>query len=120
VCEERGSGIDKVVFQTEFYQLPAPSFEVIDEHTRSVLFAHKPFNDMDNEDRIRACYLHCCLKWVERKPMNNASVRERFGIEEQNKALASRIIKQTIDSKLIKPYDADAGVRNRRYIPSWG
>jgi len=119
VCEERGSGIDKVVFQTERHQLPAPLFEVTDEHTRSILFAYKPLNDMGKEDRVRACYLHCCLKWVERKPMNNASVRERFGIENQNKALASRIIALTIDSGLIKPHDADAGVRNRRYIPSW-
>lgn len=39
VCEERGSGIDKVVFQTELYQLPAPIFEVVDDSTRSVLFA---------------------------------------------------------------------------------
>jgi len=119
VCEERGSGIDKVVFQTELYQLPAPLFEVTNEHTRSILFSYKSLNDMDKEDRIRACYLHCCLKWVERKPMNNTSVRERFGIENQNKALASRIITLTIDSGLIKPHDADAGVRNRRYIPSW-
>ncbi|MGZ8934685.1 MAG: ATP-binding protein [Methylobacter sp.] len=119
VCEERGSGIDKVVFQTEFYQLPAPSFEATDEHTRSVLFAHKSLNDMNKEDRIRACYLHCCLKWVERQPMNNSSVRERFGIEEQNKAQASRIIKQTIEAGWIKPYDADAGVRSMRYLPFW-
>src|SRR5699024_12121125 len=34
VCEERGSGIDKVVFQTELYQLPAPIFETTDHHTR--------------------------------------------------------------------------------------
>lgn len=119
VCEERGSGIDKVVFQTELYQLPAPSFEATEEHTRAVLFAHKSLNDMENEDRIRACYLHCCLKWVEREPMNNTSVRKRFGIEERNKAQASRIIKQTIDAGLIKPYDSDVGVRNMRYIPIW-
>lgn len=29
ICEERGSGIDKVVFQTELYQLPAPVFESV-------------------------------------------------------------------------------------------
>jgi len=119
VCEERGSGIDKVVFQTELYQLPAPLFEKSDEHTRSVLFAHKTLNDMDKADRIRACYLHCCLKWVNREPMNNTSLRERLGIEEQNKAQASRIIKQTVDAEWIKPYDANAGTRNMRYIPFW-
>src|SRR5476651_2367404 len=26
ICEERGSGVDKVAFQTELYQLPAPKF----------------------------------------------------------------------------------------------
>jgi predicted HTH transcriptional regulator len=26
ICEERGSGIDKVVFLVELYQLPAPLF----------------------------------------------------------------------------------------------
>lgn len=40
VCEERGSGVDKVVFQTEVFQLPAPLFEVTGESTRAVLFAH--------------------------------------------------------------------------------
>jgi len=31
ICEERGSGWDKVVFQTELYQLPAPLPEVTDD-----------------------------------------------------------------------------------------
>jgi len=44
ICEERGSGIDKVVAQVETYQLPAPSFEVPEGFTRAVLFAHKPLN----------------------------------------------------------------------------
>jgi hypothetical protein len=74
---------------------------------------------MGKEDRARACYLHCCLKYVNRQPMNNASIRERFGIEEQNKANASRIIKQTIDADMIKPFDSDAVVRAMRYIPWW-
>ena len=39
ICEERGSGIDKVVKQTEAFQLPAPLFEVSGEFTRVVLFA---------------------------------------------------------------------------------
>jgi predicted HTH transcriptional regulator len=119
ICEERGTGVDKVVFQTELYQLPAPIFEVTDRHTRSVLFGHKEFADMDKEDRVRACYLHCCLRYVNREHMNNTTVRERFGIEEQNKAMASRVIKQALDSGLIRLYDADVGVRSKRYVPFW-
>jgi predicted HTH transcriptional regulator len=66
ICEERGSGIDKVVAQVEIYQLPAPYFEVPEGFTRAVLFAHRPLNEMDKADRVRACYLHACLKWVMR------------------------------------------------------
>ena len=80
ICEERGSGVDKVVFQTEFYQLPAPIFETVEGSTRAVLFAHRPLREMDRADRSRACYLHACLRYVERDPMTNSSLRIRFGI----------------------------------------
>ena len=62
ICEERGSGIDKVVSEVELYQLPAPLFEVPPGSTRVVLFAHKPLSAMDGEERVRACYLHACLE----------------------------------------------------------
>lgn len=119
ICEERGSGVDKVVFQTEFYQLPAPIFEVSGETTRSVLFAHRPLNRMDQADRIRACYLHACLKYVNREYLTNTSVRERFGIEPKNSATASRIIKEAVDAKEIVPYDTGAAPKLMKYIPWW-
>lgn len=121
ICEERGSGIDKVVFQTELYQLPAPIFEQTDNHTRSILFAHREFAEMTKEDRIRACYLHCCLKYVNREYMNNGSLRERFGIDAKNSAMVSRIIKETCakEISLIKLYDPEAGNKARKYVPWW-
>ena len=41
-CEERGSGVDKVVAETEKLQFPAPLFEKPDGFTRAILFAHRP------------------------------------------------------------------------------
>lgn len=119
ICEERGSGVDKVVFETEFYQLPAPKFEVIEDNTRSVLFSHRPLTKMDKSDRNRTCYLHACLRYATRKVMTNATTRQRFGIEVRNIALASRLIKDAIDAKLIKPYDENAGKKFMKYIPYW-
>lgn len=119
ICEERGSGVDKVVFQTEFYQLPAPIFEAQEESTRAVLFAHKALKDMGREDRVRACYLHACLRHVERNPMTNSSLRERFGIEERNSAIASRIIRDAMEDGLIKPYDPEQGKKYAKYLPRW-
>lgn len=119
ICEERGSGWDKVVSQTEYYQLPAPLAEATDDHTRVVLFAHRSLNKMDKEDRIRAVYLHACLRYVNRQDMNNTSIRERFGIEPGNSATASRLIKESVASGAVVPYDAEAAPKLMRYLPFW-
>ena len=119
ICEERGSGIDKVVDRIEFYQLPAPVFEIAGQNTRVVLFAHRPLARMERDDRIRACYQHACLRYVTRDTMTNATVRQRFGIEDRNIAQASRLIREAVDAEQILPYDANAAPRHMRYIPWW-
>ena len=119
ICEERGSGIDKVVFQVELYQLPAPLFEVPQDFTRASLFAHKLLKEMDKTDRVRACYLHACLKWVMRDFLTNASLRKRFGVEERNKAAVSRYIREAVEAGMIKPFDEDAPRKLMRYVPFW-
>ena len=119
ICEERGSGIDKIVSQTELFQLPAPIFEVAGESTRSVLFAHRPLVEMGKEDRIRACYLHACLKYVNRSYLTNTSVRERFGIQQQNIAYASRLIKEAVEAGSIVPFDPGAAPKLMKYVPWW-
>lgn len=119
ICEERGSGIDKVVFQVELFQLPAPLFERPEGFTRAVLFSHKALSEMDKADRVRACYLHACLRYVTRKPMTNASLRERFGIAEQNSSTASRLLNEAVEAGLIVVADPEVGTRIRSYVPFW-
>lgn len=119
VCEERGSGIDKVVHQAELYQLPAPCFEAPGESTRTILFAHRPLRRMGKADRVRACYLHACLKYVNRDYLTNSSLRERFGIQSHNAATASRLIREALDDGRIVPHDATAAPKLMRYVPWW-
>ena len=119
ICEERGSGIDKVVSQVELFQLPAPLFESPEGFTRTVLFAHKDLKDMDREDRIRACYLHACLRYVTRQPMTNTSVRERFGIAPANKATASRLIREALEAGVVRLANEDVADKLRAYVPFW-
>ena len=119
ICEERGSGIDKVVIETERYQLPAPLFRTTDEHTQAVMFAHKPLKKMDRQERTQACYLHASLKYVQHDYLTNQSVRQRFAIEEQNMAAASRITKETMEAELIKVFDTTSAPKMRKYVPYW-
>jgi len=119
VCEERGSGVDKIVLQSEIYQLPAPIFETRDGYTIAILFAHRELKDMDKQDKIRACYQHASLRYIQRDNMTNTSLRERFGIDTRNISMASKIIKDTLNEEQIYIYDESVGTRARKYIPWW-
>lgn len=119
VCEERGSGYDKVVFETEFYQLPAPEIEIYNDHTKVILYAHKEYAQMSKEDRYRACYLHACLKRVNREYMTNASLRERFNIDRKNISMVSRLLSDTCALGLIYVSPDSTSDKNRKYLPFW-
>ena len=119
ICEERGSGIDKAVSDIEFHQLPAPLFEVPPGFTRVVVFCSKPLADMDRLERIRACYLHACLKHVMRERLTHASLRKRFGIEDNDRAVAFRYIREAVEEGSIKPFDKRASKKFMQYVPFW-
>ena len=120
ICEERDSGIDKVILQVELFQLPAPNFIVTSNHTKSILYAHKSFADMEKSDRIRACYQHACLKYISNDFMTNTTLRDRFSIEKKNYPMASRVIADTIKKKMIKQYDPEnLSKKHAKYIPFW-
>jgi ATP-dependent DNA helicase RecG len=120
VCEEKSSGIDRVVQAAEVYQLPAPDFRVAHRRTVVTIFGLKPFEAMDRNDRVRACYQHCALKWVMSERMTNQSLRERFKLGEDKAAIASQIIAATIEAGMIKA-DESVGASRKyaRYLPFW-
>lgn len=115
ICEERGSGIKKVIAAVEEYQLPAPDFRTTTQHTVAVLFAPRGFADMDRQERIRACYQHACLMYVSGQKMTNSTLRRRLKIE--NHSIASRVIRDTIEADLI--HQAGGSTRDASYAPFW-
>lgn len=120
ICEEKGSGIDKVVSAAEVYQLPAPDFRAGEARTTAVLFAHQGFSDMSKADRVRACYQHCCLLYVSNRHMSNPTLRERFRLEESKTATVSAVIGATKDGGWIKLDDSGStSPRYARYLPFW-
>lgn len=119
MCEERGTGVDKVVRSCELHQLPAPSFDKVEGSTRATLYALRPLTRMDTEDRIRAVYWHACLRHVCGQHTHNASIRERFGIADRNSAMASRLLKDAEAAEVIRVFDGHAAPKQRRYVPFW-
>lgn len=120
VCEERGSGIDKVIFEIEKYQLPPPDFRIAGDNTVAVLFAPKRHTAMDATERVRACYQHACLMYVSNQRMTNASLRTRFGIEAANAATVSRFLGEALKSGVIRLGDPEGkSTKDRWYLPAW-
>ena len=122
ICEELGKGIDRVIKAVEAWQLPAPDFRDGEVQTKAILFSHIPFENMERKNKVRACYQHCCLKYVMNEKMTNQSLRERFQLSEYKLDVASRIIKDTLADERyrIKLDDPENNSkRYARYIPYW-
>lgn len=120
ICEEKSSGIDRVIESAEILQLPAPEFLISHKRTIVVIHGEKAFRDMSGSDRIRACYQHCVLQYVLRKQMTNQSLRQRFGVSEGSANIISQIISSAVEQNLIKnDPNAPDSRRYARYIPFW-
>lgn len=117
LCEEQGTGIDKVLMQVELHQLPPPDFREEGDAVRAVLYAPRRFANMTSEERVRACYQHAALKYVSGQRMKNVSLCERLGIETKNAAQASVVIRQTLEAGLIR--SADPAHPRTGYLPFW-
>lgn len=117
MCEEQGSGLDKVVEVVEMFQLPPPLFRAEENSMQAVLYAPRSFARMTQDERVRACYFHAVLKFLSGDKMKNASLCERLGIDKKNAAQATSVINRTLEAGLIRVADADhprAG-----YVPHW-
>ena len=64
--------------------------------------------------------LAAALKYVSNDKMTNQTLRARLGIDDKNYPMASRIIKDTLEAKLIKEENPENGSRRFvGYIPYW-
>ena len=120
ICEEKGSGIDKVIGHVEAFQLPPPDIRAGQLRTIVTLYAHKPFIEMDRSEKVRACYQHCVLRYILGEKMSNQSLRDRFGLNSRQSDVASRIVSIAVEDGLMKLEDpTNTSRRYAKYIPYW-
>ena len=119
ICEELGTGWDKIVTSCELALLPAPKIVLYEENTKVILFKEMLFSSISPEDKLWACYLHACIKQVQGEHLTNSSLRERFGLKQTAAGSISRLIKEAINQSLIKPLDPETAPRYMKYLPYW-
>ncbi|MBR6429102.1 MAG: transcriptional regulator [Clostridia bacterium] len=118
ICEERGSGYDKVIKYVEEKNLPAPTILSYGDWAKVSLYFKSGFDSFTKEERINACYAHVCLNYVAGKASNNSSLRMRFQLPESKMYVVSRVFKAACDEGLILALEG-TGMKNREYIPYW-
>lgn len=119
LCEENGTGWDKIASETERAGLPAPKVEVVEHATRVIVYGPRKLTAMQREDKVRAVYFHACLRWASYDRLTNASLRSRFGISASNSSQVSRLINDAIEAGQIALYDDTVGHRAKSYVPYW-
>lgn len=118
MCEELGTGWDKIVTSCEQMLLPAPRIDIYEDNTKVTLFSGAEFFELSTEDKLWACYMHACVLYVQGEYLTNSSLRARFGLGERSSASISRLIKDACDVFYIKKLE-DTAPRYTKYVPYW-
>lgn len=118
MCEELGTGWDKIVISCELQKLPTPRIETYEENTKVTLFSKIDFFDLAQKEKLWSCYMHASIMYIQGEFLTNRSLRERFGLEEKSSASISRLIKEACDEKMIKKLEETAP-RHTKYVPYW-
>jgi ATP-dependent DNA helicase RecG len=119
ICEERGTGFQKVVAAVELFGMPPLRFEPLDYAFRVTLFAPRKFADMSQTERIEACYQHAVLQYFSSQTLTNTSLRTRFKVSERQRNQITNVIGEAVEGGRIKRKDAASGNKFAEYLPYW-
>lgn len=119
ICEERGTGFQKVVQAIELYGLPPLHLQPQDNAFRVTLWAPRKFTDMGLAERIEACYQHAVLQYVSSRTLSNTTLRERFKLSERQRNTVTNLIAAALEAGRIKRKDPGSGNKFAEYLPYW-
>jgi len=119
ICEERGTGFQKIVAAVEFFGLPPVQFVQPENSFKVILYAPRRFAEMSVGERVEACYQHAVLKYLSSSAMTNRSLRERLKMNEKQRNQVTNLIADAVSGGRIKRKDPDSGKKFAEYVPYW-
>lgn len=119
ICEERGTGFQKVVRAIELFGLPPLVFTLQENAFRVTLYAPRKFSEMSQTERIEACYQHAVLQYLSSSTLTNSTLRVRFKLHEKNRNQITNLIGDAVTSGRIKRKDEGNGKKFAEYLPYW-
>lgn len=120
ICEERGTGFQKVVASIELFGLPPVVFTPMENAFKVTLYAPKKFDDMTQSERIEACYQHAVLQYLSSQAVTNTTARQRFKLHDKRRTVVSNLLTEAAEKGRIKRKDPDGtSTKFVEYVPYW-
>lgn len=119
ICEERGTGFQKVVSAVELFGMPPVVFTPMENAFQVTLYAPRKFADMAQEERVEACYQHAVLQYFSSQTLTNTTLRTRFKVSERQRNQITNLIGDAVEAGRIKRKDSTAGNKFAEYVPYW-
>jgi ATP-dependent DNA helicase RecG len=119
ICEERGTGFQKIVSAIELFGLPPLMLSPQENAFRMTLGAPRKFADMALEERIEATYQHAVLQYLSSQTLTNTTLRVRFKLHDKHRNQITNLIGDAVDAGRIKRKDAGTGKKFAEYVPYW-
>jgi ATP-dependent DNA helicase RecG len=119
ICEERGTGFQKVVNATELFGLPPLILTPMDNAFRTTLHAPRSFAEMNQAERVEAAYQHAVLRYLSSSTLINSTLRERFKLHVRHRSQITNLIADAVAAGRIKRKDEGAGRKFAEYLPYW-
>lgn len=119
ICEERGTGFQKIVRTIELFGLPPLVLAPQENAFKVTISAPRKFTDMSMTERIEACYQHAALQYLSSQTLTNTTLRERFKLNEKQRNQVTNLISDAVGAGRIKRKDLGAGKKFAEYIPYW-
>lgn len=119
ICEERGTGFQKVVTAIELFGLPPLVLAPQENAFRVTIGAPRKFADMSASERIEACSQHSVLQYLSSKTLTNTTLRQRFHLHEKTRNQVTNLISDAVDAGRIRRKDMGSGKKFAEYVPYW-
>lgn len=119
ICEERGTGFQKIVSAVELFGMPPVMFTPLENAFQVTLYAPRKFADMSQAERIEACYQHAVLQYFSSQTLTNTTLRGRFKVSERQRNQITNLIADAVSANRIKRKDATSGHKFAEYVPYW-
>jgi len=119
ICEERGTGFQKVVGAVELCGLPPVAFKKSENAFQVTLYSPRKFAQMSQQERIEACYQHAALQYLSGQTLTNTTLRERLKVNEKQRNQITNLIVEAANAGRIKRKDHHSGNKFAEYYPYW-